>query len=325
LTKDPDAAPIGASRVASRASVSGPAESLPALWRYLLPLLVMILWGSLPVANKIGVASLSPLSFAAWRAVIAALMFVPVLPFLMRRNASRNWPPSAGDLGWLAVVGALQTALFFYGVSEGLRRTPAGVAAVILNMQPLLTALLAYLALGERLSLRTVAGLSIAFLSLPFVTLDGRSAAFDPVGYGALAAATLCWSVSILVFKRKLASRVPPVAATIGQLWIGALILLAACIAAGRTQTPEFTSAMVNSVLYTALFGTCIPYVLWFVLLRRLSASHMSAFTFLIPVFAVIFAYIVLGETLSNTQLLGAAGAVSGVALIVLSWRARRS
>lgn len=292
------------------------------LWRYLLPLAVMAMWGSLPVANKIGLTAMPPLPFATWRAVVSSALFIPMLPLLVRKDALRNWRPNVSDAVWLIVVGTLQTSVFFYCISEGLKWTSAGVAAVILNLQPLLTALLAYLALGEKLAGRSAIGLSIAFMCLPLVTLSNSANSFDPVGYGLIAAATLSWSIATLAFKRKVASRTPPMLATAIQLWIGSAILWAACVAAGQTQIPAFTPAMIGSVLYTSIFGTCIPYALWFMLLRRLSTPYLSSFTCLIPIFAVFLGYIILGENLSSLQVLGVAGAIAGVAIAVLDRRA---
>jgi drug/metabolite transporter (DMT)-like permease len=226
---------------------------------------------------------------------------------------------SRQDFMYLALVGFLQTSVFFYVVSVGVSLVSASVAAILINTQPIFTVLLAHRLLGEDLTGRMIAGLACAFLSIPLVVLSGftgLSISFS--GYLLLLTGALCWAAGILLYKKKLATRGEPLIATAAQLWVGTVtLLLVALVTASQEWTVPDTNT-VYSIAYTAVLGTCIPYFLWFLLLGIFRASYLSVFTFLMPVTGVILGHLLLGERLMTGQLLGAVGVVFGVALTVI-------
>lgn len=289
------------------------------------PLLVVALWGSVPAATRLGVVAYPPLAFAALRALLASLVMAVVVAAVYRGRLRAAFARlGRRDLALLAVLGLLQTAIFFAVYSVGVALAGASLAAILINTQPIFTVLLAHRLLGERLGWHVIAGLCFGFVSIPLVTLPGLAAA-SATGAGALLllAGALSWSGAILLFKRTLAGRADPLAITAGQLWIGtAALTIAALALTGMPAVPDARTAA--SILYTAVLGTCVPQLLWFALLGVLRASYLSIFTFLMPVIGVALGSALLGERLAVVQLAGAAGVVLGVALTVVGDSAPR-
>jgi drug/metabolite transporter (DMT)-like permease len=290
------------------------------LLRFAAPLLVVVLWGSLPVANKLGVTHYSPLVFATLRALVASMLMAILLAIMYRSRMRQFFARfSRRDFMYLALVGFLQTSVFFYVISVGVSLVSASVAAILINTQPIFTVLLAHRVLGEDLTGRTIAGMVCAFLSIPLVALGGfKSFSASLSGYLLLLTGAICWAAAILLYKKKLAHRGEPLIATAAQLWVGtaALLLVALVTASDGWRIPDASTAY--SIAYTAVLGTCIPYFLWFLLLGMFPASYLSVFTFLMPVTGIVLGDLILGERLMIGQLLGAAGVVLGVALIVI-------
>lgn len=292
-------------------------------WKLIPPLVMVAFWGSTPVANKLGLTGMPPQVFALLRAVLASFLFIPIL--IVTGKFKHLFRIDRVALSWLMLLGALQTTLFFFAVADGVLYIPAGIVAVIINTQPLFTAIFAAVILRENISLLKKTGLLLAFISLPLVTKVGSMNWGEVRGYGILLTAALGWSVSIIIFKKKLAHRVEPVSAAALQLWMGTILLaVVSALSVGR-QWPVISSVAAWSIGYTALFGTCVPYLLWFLLLKELDASYVSSYSFLIPVFGLLFGYLVFGETLTYAQIMGVIGVIGGVGAIVAAPAIMRS
>lgn len=283
------------------------------------PLLVVALWGSVPAATRLGVAAYPPLTFAALRALLAALVMAVVVGAVYRGRLHAAFAHlQRRHVAFLALLGLLQTAIFFAVYSIGVALAGASLAAILVNTQPIFTVLMAHWLLEERIGWHVPAGLGLGFLSIPLVALPGFTGVNAPVaGVALLLAAALSWSGAIVLFKRTLAGRAEPLALTAAQLWVGtAALTVAAFVAAGGIPAaPDGPTAA--SILYTAVIGTCVPQLLWFALLGVLRASYLSIFTFLMPVIGLALGAL-LGERLAPIQLAGAAGVVLGVALTVV-------
>jgi len=286
-----------------------------------LGLLTVALWGSNPTATKIGIAGVTPLQYAMLRAILASGFYILTLLVVGRNFIAALRKLRFTDYVVLGVVGLLQTTVFFYALAVGISYVPAGIAAVLVNTQPLFTVFLSVAIFKERLSLKAGLGIAVAFLCIPLVVIPQLHGDATAKGFIILIIGAIAWSASILIFKRSVPRDLNPFFVAMFQMWFGATVLTLLTGIFSKINFSTIPPITEWSLLYTATLGTFIPFTLWFFLLRRFQASYISTYTFLIPVFGLFFGVVLLGERLSPIQILGVSGVIAGVMMVVWSQR----
>ena len=249
-----------------------------------------------------------------------AARFLPVLlgagAILLWRRPLRipreAWPRIVA-LGLLGVPGY---NLFFL---HGLKTVPTGTASLIVALNPVFTAVLAWIVLGETFGLRKLLGLGLAFTGVFVVIRYGTDRALDwPYLSSALllGLAPLSWAC-YTVIGRGMPRGANTLDSTYALLFVGSLpMLLFATPTAFRTLG-ERPAALV-SALYLAIPCTLLAYAGWLYALKRLPAGEVASFVFLNPPLANLWAWLFEGTTLRLPFLAGAAVLLLGVAAIVL-------
>lgn len=275
----------------------------------LLLILVAFLWALCFPFINLGLSSAPPLKFAGLRALIAGAA-VLLLAFGLRRPLPR------GRRVWLGlvVVGMGATALGFVGMFVGGARVAPGPATVIENTQPLIATALAWLLLGESLGRRQSIGLLLGFtgilvISVPLFLVSESSSAS---GIAILLLGSLGVSVGNVVLK-SLAGKVDVLMAVGWQLLIGSIPLLVAGQLFEYQQAVRWDFIFLFVLLTLSLLGTATASMLWFFLLRRAALGRLNTFTFLTPVFGLLLGFLLFGERLAVTEILGTALALIGV------------
>lgn len=269
-----------------------------------LAVLVTSIWGVAFVGIKEVLASGPPLTLAGARFVLGGLL---IAPLAVRRRAGRARTPAWPEM---LLVGLLQTT-GLYGLGFlGVQRTTAGAAALLLNVNPVMVALLAVPLLGERLRPKAVAGIGLALAGVALVSVSG--ALGSPVGVALLLAGALSWASSSIAIKRL--GPVDLVRLSCGQMILGGLPLLAAGILA-EAELPRPTPESAAWFAFLVGPATAMNFLLWFRLLDRYSAPAMTTWLFLIPVFGVAAGAVLLGEPVGPRLLAGGALVVAGILL----------
>jgi drug/metabolite transporter (DMT)-like permease len=284
----------------------------------LLPIYIgafCVLWSFAFVAGKIGVMDCPPLLLLAGRFLTAGLL---ILGFTAVRGGawSGAWTLSRRDIGVFAILGLFNNALYLGFAYVGLQSVSAGLGGLIVSANPVFTALLAALFLGEALTWRKLAGLFLGVIGVAFIVAHRLSAGTDSL-HGILF--TLVSLVSIvagtILFKR-LAPK--------GNLWIGngiqnlaAGILLAPIALSVSNLGGIVPSArLIGAFAFLVFGGSILAFCLWFHLLRICGATAASSFHFLMPPLAMLFAWLVLGEQVVAQDLLGILPVVLGIYLV---------
>lgn len=296
------------------------------------------LWGTSMVAMKEVLPATSPLFVASVRLVPAGLI-------LIAWAASQNRPWPKGGNAWFAIsLFALIDGTVFQGcLSEGLQRTSAGLGSVIIDSQPLTVAILASLIYGETLAPAGVAGLGLGVVGLLMLELPGGAVdalmqgdltgavALVTSGVASVEGGSLCdsgewWmllaaqSMAIgTVMVRWVCKYVDPVMATGWHMAIGGVPLLAYSLVTEREvyeNLDKLALPEIGGLLYTSLLGSALAYGLFFYFATKGSLTKLSSLTFLTPMFAAGFGYLLLGETLNETQCAGALVTVVGIYLV---------
>jgi drug/metabolite transporter (DMT)-like permease len=272
--------------------------------------LFCLLWSFAFVAGKIGVTDCPPLILLAARFLLAGTLILAISAF---RDAS---PLSARDIAVFAILGVANNALYLGLGYTGLKSVSAGLGGLIVSANPVFTAGLAALFLGEQLTQRKVAGLLLGILGVGLIVWHRMSVGTDSLHGILFTLASLASIVAGTILFKVLAPK--------GSLWIGNGVQN---LAAGTVLLPfAYTFADVGDIVPSARLvaafaflvfgGSILAYLLWFHLLKVCGATAASAYHFLMPPLAMLFAWMVLGEHVELRDLLGVVPVVLGIYLV---------
>jgi drug/metabolite transporter (DMT)-like permease len=271
---------------------------------------VTAVWGVAFVGLKEVVAHGPPVTLAGARFVLGGALLVP----LVRRRAQAP-PPPGRRLRPLSgrevlLVALLQTTALYGLGFLGIQRTGAGASALLLNTNPVMVALLAWPMLGEPLRGASLGGIVLAGAGVATVSVS--SGLGTPAGIALLLGAALAWASASIVIKRL--GAVDLLRLSCLQMLVGGVPLLALGIAFEH-RLPHPTIAAWGWFAFLVIPATAINFALWFRLLERYSATAMSSWLFLIPVFGVLSGAALLHEPIGWRVLAGGVLVLLGVVL----------
>ena len=288
------------------AVASDPAVPAAAPWLTPLELTVLgAIWGASFLFMRVSAREFGALPLVEIRLALGALILLPML-WSGRAHFTRK------HVGPLILISAINSAIPFSLFAWAAQRAPAGIGAITNATAVMFTALVAFVFYGEHISKRRVVGLIVGFVGVA-VLASGKTAG-SSIWSAALAGtfAAFLYGISANLIRRKLAG-IPPGAVAAGTL-VCASILLApfALLSWPRTPIPlhSWTSAVLLGVLCTG-----IAYFIYFRLIYRVGASRAVTVTYLVPLFGVVWAWIVLGEPLTLSMAIAGALILGGVAL----------
>lgn len=273
--------------------------------------LLAALWGASFLFMRLGAHEFGPIALAAVRVGLASAMLIPLL-------ASRG---QLAELGrhWkgLLLVGALNSAIPFALFSFAALSITAGLSSIVNATTPLWTAVVGFVWLRQGLTRWRVLGLVIGFAGVAFLAWDKASfkAGADHSGLLAVlacAAATLCYGLAANATKRYLTGASPLAVATGSQF---AAALLLALPAAWLWPAAMPSGGAWGAALALAGLCTALAYILYFRLMSRVGPTNAVSVTFLIPVFAILWGAIFLGEAITAQMVVGGGIVLVGIAL----------
>jgi len=282
------------------------------LWLQAMPGLFVLLWSTGFVSAKYGLPYAEPLTFLLLR---FALVVVLMLPMALVMRAA--WPKTLAQFGHVAIAGVLMQGGYLSGVFCSIHLgMSAGVSALIVGIQPILTAFASAPLFGERLHARQWSGLVLGFGGVLLVVL-GRSA------LSGITPATLALSVLALLsitvgtlYQKRYCGAVDLRAGSVIQFSAAGLVLLPLALVFETMQvnwTGEFIFALAWLVLVLSMGAISLLYIL----IRKGAATRVASLFYLTPPSTALMAYALFGETLSLMAIAGMALAAIGVALVV--------
>ncbi len=277
-----------------------------------LTVLLSAIWGGAFVAIKVGIFDMPPLGAAALRFGVTAGVLL-ALAWYQRVQLRFGWR-ECKILGLLGL-------LFCYGnmaVYLGTALTTSGRSAVFFSAQPIFIALLAPFFLpGDRLTARKAGGLSIAFGGIVVLFSAELSSGLTGaiVGDAIVLSAALTIGLSGIITKR-VAGRIHPVALVCWQTWITWPILTLFSWLFEAEQPFLLSTRVVVSIVYLSTISAAFGFVAYAWLIQRYSPTRVASLTFLTPVFAVLFGWLLLHEHMGGVQLLGVAGVCVGIYIV---------
>lgn len=262
-----------------------------------------VVWGLSFPAIAVGLEYLPPLVFAALRYDVAAVLLLAYA--VVRVDA---WRPAArGDV--VAIVGGGVFLVAGNGLLfVGQQTVPSGVAAVLQALVPVVTAVWAFVLLGEGLSSRGLAGVAVAFVGVSLVIQPDPSNLLggDTAGRVVIVGQVVSVALGGVIVQRANASlaRVP---LTGWAMAVGAVVLHVVSVGIGERPSSSLAldPTAVAAVVYLGVFSTALAFLIYFTILAEYGAFEAALVSYAVPVVATLVGVVVLGETMSALTVLG--------------------
>ncbi|MBA2780113.1 DMT family transporter [Billgrantia kenyensis] len=282
-----------------------------------MPVLFVALWSTGFIGAKFGLPHAEPFTFLFIRFVLTLALLVPLVKLM-----ASGWPTGWRLKGHIAVSGLLVHGAYlggvFYGIYLGM---PAGLTALLVGLQPLLTATLAGPLLGERISATQWLGLALGLAGITLVLgskLDPGAMLFQGFGLDALACVLVALAGITLgtLYQKRFCTGMPLLSGTVVQylaagvvLGLGALLL--------EERSIEWTGTFILTMAWLVLVLSIAAILLLMALIRRGEASRVASLFYLVPPVTALQAWWLFDERLPLAALVGMAITIAGVVLAV--------
>lgn len=278
----------------------------PQAWRTPLELALLgAIWGASFMFMRVAAKDFGAAPLVELRLVLGALV---LLPFLWRARALfplKRWP-------MLALVGAINSAIPFLLFAWAAQRAPAGIGAITNSMAVLFTALVGFLFFGEKIGTQRVIALVAGFVGV--VVLASGKVAGASVGWAVVAgsSASFLYGIGANLVRRHLTG-LPPTAVAAATLGSAAVMALPFAIA--QWPQHEIPARSWFSVAMIGVLCTGIAYAMFYRLIQRIGTGRATTVTYLVPLFGVAWAWLLLDEPLTVTMAIAGTLILGSVAL----------
>jgi drug/metabolite transporter (DMT)-like permease len=293
---------------------------LPALlsarsWDTLLAWYFVAVWGTGFLATKIGLQQAAPFTFLTLRFAFGILCLIPIVLIVRPR-----WPASRREAGHIIVAGLLMHAVHLGGshYTQYLGMS-AGITAVLLSIQPLLTAVIAGRWLGERLGARQWLGIAVGLAGVTLVVwhkIDVREATL-----GSLVAVTISLAgvTAGTLYQRTFCPAVDLRAAALMQ-FVATIIVLAPLAWLVEGAIVRWSWTLAGAIVFLVIGASILAVNAFHTLMRRGQATRVTSLIYLTPIFAVVLELGMFGVVPSLLSIVGIITICLGVAMV--SWQA---
>lgn len=268
----------------------------------------VVLWASAFVSIRSAGTSYSPGALALGRLLAGALTLGAIC--LVRRVG----PPPRSAWRGILISGLLWFGFYMVALNWGEQQVDAGTAALVVNIGPILIALLGARLLGDSMPPRLLAGMAVSFAGAVTVGLSmSGSGGSSVLGVVLCLLAAVAYAAGVVAQKPALSSASPLQVTTYGCL-VGAV----ACLPFAGQLVGEAADAPLSATLnmvYLGVFPTALAFTTWAYALARTTAGRMGATTYAVPALVVLMSWLALGEVPGALTLAGGALCLAGVAV----------
>lgn len=282
-----------------------------------MPPLFVLLWSTGFIGAKFGLPYAEPFTFLFIRFVFTLLLLIPLV-IVMRIP----WPSSPRLWAHIAISGFLVHGAYlggvFYGIYLGM---PAGLAALLVGLQPLLTAAFAGPLLGEQLSWRQWVGLALGLIGISLVLcskLEIGESLFDGFGISALISVTAALiGISLgTLYQKKYCTSMPLLSGAVIQ-YVAAAALLGSGAMLFETRQVEWSSTFLLTLGWLVLILSIAAILLLMALIKKGEASRVASLFYLVPPVTALQAWWLFDERLPLLGLMGMLVAIAGVVMAI--------
>ena len=280
-------------------------------WKTLAAVLLMVtLFASAFAGIRVGLQSYSPQSVALLRYLTASI-FLAGYALIVRMHL-----PAWRDMPGIALSGFIGITVYNITLNTGEMQIPAGTASLIVASAPIFVALLATRYQQERIGIKVWAGIVLSFLGVAVITIEpGERFALSTGALLVLLAAIS--SAVYTIIQKPFLRRYSPMQYVTFAFWAGTLCLMIFLPGLIR-ELPMASLESTLAVVYMGIFPAVVGYAAWAYLVSRMPASKAGSFLYLIPAFAILIAWVWLGELPDLMSIFGGILVVAGVLLVHL-------
>ena len=274
-------------------------------------LFVGALWGLSFILMSLALESFGPVSIAAWRITLAALVLLIVC-----LATGRKLPGDPEDWRKMLVIGALNSALPFFLISWGLQFISSAESALLLATGTFCSLILShFITTDERINRARAMGVFLGFCGVAMLVLDDLvDRGFGGIrGQLAVMGAGISYAVSSVMSRR--ISHLPSLPAATGILATGACYMLPLAFWLEQPFNAEANSTALLALLALGVFATGLAYVIRLNIIRYNGAVFMSQVGYLVPLFGVFWAWLLLSEAISLRTLLALGAICLGIVI----------
>jgi drug/metabolite transporter (DMT)-like permease len=272
----------------------------------------LVFWASAFVAIRHLGHDFSPGALSLGRLVVGSVCLAVVA---LSRGVPR---PTRHELVTLVVIGLLWFGLYNVALNAGERKVDAGTAAMLIQLSPVLIAVLAATFLKERFTASLAAGLALALAGVALIAFStspsgGESGGDYALGVLLCLVSAVAYSIS-LILQKPLMVRLPAVQVT----WLACTVGAVSCLPFVGQLVSQMGDAPASSswwLVYLGVFPTAIAFTTYAYALKNMSASNLGVTTYLVPPITIVLGLVFLGETPPTMAYAGGVLALVGVAL----------
>lgn len=292
-------------------------NDLPSASLSAMPVVFVLLWSTGFIGAKFGLPYAEPFTFLFIRFALTLLLLIPLV-IIMRIP----WPTSPRLWAHIAISGFLVHGAYlggvFYGIYLGM---PAGLAALLVGLQPLLTAAFAGPLLGEQLKRQQWLGLALGLIGISLVLgskLEIGESLFDGFGISAL----LCVTVALIgislgtLYQKRYCTSMPLLSGAVIQ-YLAAGVLLGSGAWLFETRQVEWSSTFLLTLGWLVLILSIAAILLLMALIKKGEASRVASLFYLVPPVTALQAWWLFDERLPLLGLVGMLVAITGVVMVI--------
>jgi drug/metabolite transporter (DMT)-like permease len=277
----------------------------------------MFIWGSSFIALKSAMSDLGEFTVIFLRMFIASLCFLYFIKDFTKYHFTKK------DIKFIILLAFFEPCLYFVFEAKALLYTSASQAGMITSLMPIITAMAAGYFLKEIITRQLIFGSAIASFGAIWLSIQATTtvSAPDPVLGNFLEFCAMICAAGYTIVARYLVDKFSAIFITAVQAFIGTIFFLPLFIYEYSTTTMNFTATAMAWIFYLGIVVTLGGYGLYNFALTKIDASKAAMFIYLIPVFTLILAFLILGEQLSMSEFIASGTILLGIVFSQLQFK----